>query len=164
MLVKAQGCLIIAAHLTEHHFFYIFSFLSNHFITTSTTPPHPTSQFSGLTREQPHPTSKKSRLFENHPTPPHLKSRWLTNHPTPPQENRDDFETTPPHLKKIEVVLKQPHLEGGVVEVIYNPGPRLERLHLSGIKHNTLISLEMLCPCHVSDHQTKTPSTDVAKT
>jgi hypothetical protein len=45
--------------------------------------------------KQPHLTSKKSRLFQNN----------LTS----PQKNRGDFQTTSPHLRKIEVVSKQPH-------------------------------------------------------
>jgi len=144
MFLKALECKIKAPHLTVYHRSIFFDF-SNHL---TTTPPHPTSQFSGLTREPPHPTSKKSRWFENHPTPPHLKSRWFTNHPTPPQENRGDFKTTPPHLKKIEAALKPPHLEGGVVEVIYNPA-RIAFITLS------IITEDHFANCFLHDQSVK---------
>ena len=57
-------------------------------------------------------------------TPPHLKKK------------QGGCQTTPPHLKKFEAVLRPPHLEGGVVEVIYNPAPgacRSKKSHKSYI-------------------------------
>jgi hypothetical protein len=60
--------------------------------------------------------------FSNHPTPP--QKIWGGFQTTPPHPKKiwGGFKTTPPHPKKIEVVSKPPHLKGGVVGVIYNPG------------------------------------------
>ncbi|CBY23844.1 unnamed protein product [Oikopleura dioica] len=52
---------------------------------------------------------KSPHLNHPTPTPPRYFRGCPHNHPTPPQKFRGGFETTPPHLKKIEVVSKPPH-------------------------------------------------------
>ena len=60
--------------------------------------------------KSPHLTSKKSRWFQNHLTSPQKILRWNGCHLTSPQKFWGDFKITSPHLEKIEVTLKSPHL------------------------------------------------------
>ena len=63
-------------------------------------------------KKSPHLTSPHEimRWFQSHLTSPQKKVGWFQNHLTSPQKNLDGLKITSPHLKKIGVIFKSPHL------------------------------------------------------